>query len=317
MCLVATILEQLCTNMIAVKIEVIVNSHSGPGHEPGLEDRLANAFAAAGADARISMAANGAEISQLAQAAAQGDADVVVAGGGDGTVNSIASAIIDTNKTLAVLPFGTMNHFAKDLLIPLDFDGAVQTILAGNVTRVDVGTVNDHIFINNSSLGLYPSIVREREKHQKLGWGKWPAFIWAAFGVLRRYPFLDIKIGVDGNEQRSRTPFIFIGNNEYEMETLNIGHRACLDKGQLSLYITNRVSRLDLIRLAFHALFGGLSQEKDFTAMCTPEVRIDSKHHRLRVALDGEVTVMTPPLYYRTRPAALRVLTPAATDQAK
>jgi len=232
-------------------------------------------------------------------------------------VNSIASIILDSGKALGVLPFGTMNHFAKDLLIPLELEDAVKTIVGGNLSRVDIGTVNSHIFINNSSLGLYPSIVREREKRQKLGWGKWPAFVWAAFGVLRRYPFLDIQIGVDGNEKRSRTPFIFIGNNEYEMETLNIGHRACLDKGQLSLYITNRVSRWDLFRLAFRAFFGGLSQEKDFTAMCTPDVRIDSKHHRLRVALDGEVTVLTPPLHYRTRPGALRVLTPPATTGAE
>jgi YegS/Rv2252/BmrU family lipid kinase len=300
-----------------VKIVVIVNSRSGPGHENGIAERLANVFAAGGVEAQISLAANGAEVLRLAQAAAKSEADVVVAGGGDGTVNSIASAIIDTDKALGVLPFGTMNHFAKDLLIPLELEAAVETILRGKVTQVDIGAVNDHIFINNSSLGLYPSIVREREKHQKLGWGKWPAFVWAAFGVLRRYPFLDIQIGVDGSEQRRRTPFIFIGNNEYEMETLNIGHRACLDKGELSLYITNRISRFDLIRLAFHALFGGLRQEKDFFAMCTREVRIDTKHTRLRVALDGEVTVLTPPLHYRTRPGALRVLTPASTNEAK
>lgn len=303
--------------MIAVKIEVIVNSRSGPGHEPGMADRLANAFAAAGADARISLAASGAEVSRLARAAATGNADIVVAGGGDGTVNSIASAIIDTNKTLAVLPFGTMNHFAKDLLIPLDFDGAVETIVGAHEEKIDIGTVNDHIFINNSSLGLYPSIVRERERQQQLGWGKWPAFVWAALGVLRRYPFLDIQIGVDGSELRSRTPFIFVGNNEYEMETLNIGHRSCIDKGELSLYITNRTGRLGLLRLALHALFGGLRQDKDFLALCTREIRIDTKHKRLRVALDGEVTVMTPPLYYRTRPAALRVLTPATKNQAR
>jgi YegS/Rv2252/BmrU family lipid kinase len=300
-----------------VKIIVIVNSRSGPGHENGIAERLTNAFAAGGAEVQISLASNGAEVSRLAQAAAKSDADVVVAGGGDGTVNSIAAAIIETDKALGVLPFGTMNHFAKDLLIPLELEGAVETILHGKVTQIDIGAVNDHIFINNSSLGLYPSIVREREKHQRLGWGKWPAFVWAAFGVLRRYPFLDIQIGVDGSEERRRTPFIFIGNNEYEMETLNIGHRACLDKGQLSLYITNRISRLDLIRLAFHALFGGLRQEKDFIAMCTKEVRINTKHRRLRVALDGEVTVMTPPLHYRTRPGALRVLTPAATNDSR
>jgi YegS/Rv2252/BmrU family lipid kinase len=295
-----------------VKIEVIVNSRSGPGHDSDIEKRLASSFTAAGGDAHISMAANGDEVSRLAQDAAEGEADIVVAAGGDGTVNSVAAAIVKTNKALGVLPFGTMNHFAKDLLIPLELKDAVQTIVSGSETRIDIGMVNAHVFINNSSLGLYPSIVREREKQQRLGWGKWPAFVWAAFGVLRRYPFLDIQIGVDGSELRSRTPFIFVGNNEYEMETLHVGHRACLDKGELSLYITNRTGRFGLFRLAWRALFGGLRQEKDFVAMCTKEIRIDTKHKRLRVALDGEVTVLTPPLYYRTLPGALRVMTPRA-----
>jgi diacylglycerol kinase family enzyme len=118
-------------------------------------------------------------------------------------------------------------------------------------------------------------------------------------------------LDVDGKALSSRTPFVFIGNNEYEMETLNIGGRSCLDAGELSLYATNRTGRLGLIRLALRALFGGLRQEKDFLAMCTKEIWIGTKHKRLRVALDGEVTVMAPPLHYRVLPGKLRVLAPA------
>jgi YegS/Rv2252/BmrU family lipid kinase len=296
--------------MAAVKIDVIVNCSSGPGHEPRVQDTLAEAFQAAGIDARITLAKTGSEVLASAQRAARGDAEVIVAAGGDGTVSSVAAAVIGTPKSFGVLPFGTMNHFAKDLGIPLDLEEAVETILAGNKTNVDVGEVNSHIFINNSSLGLYPNIVREREKQQRLGWGKWPAYIWAAVSVLRRYPFLNVRVGVEGAELKSHTPFVFIGNNEYEMETLNIGSRKCLDKGELSLYITNRTGRLGLIRLALRALFGGLRQEKDFIAMCTKEIRIETKHKNVRVALDGEVTRLAPPLHYRARQGALRVLTP-------
>jgi diacylglycerol kinase family enzyme len=300
-----------------VKIEVIVNNRSGPGHEAGVEHRLAQAFKAAGVDARISLVGNGASVSALAHEAANSDAGIVVAAGGDGTVNAVASAIIGKGKTLGVLPFGTMNHFAKDLRIPIDLEHAVRTIVGHHETNVDIGEVNDHIFINNSSLGLYPSIVRERERQQRLGWGKWPAYVWAALAVLRRYPFLDIRIGVDGKDLNSKTPFVFIGNNEYEMETLNIGSRACLDKGELSLYMTNRTGRWGLIRLGLRALLGGLHQEKDFVAMCTKAVRINTRHRHLRVALDGEVTIMKPPLYYRARPGALRVLTPANASESQ
>jgi len=295
-----------------VKIEVIINATSGAGSRPEVQKRLAEAFKATGSELRISIVSNGADVVKLAQRAIRGDAEIIVAAGGDGTVNSVAAAIIDSDKMLGVLPLGTMNHFAKDLHIPLDLQGAVETIVAGETTRVDVGEVNGRVFINNSSLGLYPSIVHERKKQQRLGWGKWPAYIWAALAVLRRYPFLNIRLGVDGKELTSRTPFVFIGNNEYEMERLNIGSRACLDKGELSLYMTNRTGRWGLLRLALRALLGGLRQEKDFLALCTKEIWIGTKHKRLRVALDGEVATMEPPLHYRVQPRALRVLAPRA-----
>jgi len=293
-----------------MKIEVILNARSGTDDKKHLQRRLQELFFARGIDARISIARSGNRIVELAHQAARSDAEIIVAGGGDGTINSVASAAIESGKTMGLLPFGTMNHFAKDLHIPLDLEGAIKTIVAGQAIEVDVGEVNDRIFVNNSSLGLYPSIVRERQKQQRLGWGKWPAYVWAALAVLRRYPFLDIRLSVDGKELKSRTPFVFIGNNDYEMETLNIGGRDCLDAGKLSLYMSDRTSRLGLLRLALRALFGGLRQEKDFIALCTKEIWIGTKHKHVRVALDGEVLVMAPPLHYRIRPRALRVLAP-------
>lgn len=293
-----------------MKIEVIINAGSGADDKEDLRRRLEETFGGQNTRARISLAHSGTEVVELARQAAQSDARVIVAGGGDGTINAVAAAVIDSDKTLGILPFGTMNHLAKDLKLPLDVDGAVKTIVEGEVVHIDVGAVNDHIFLNNSSLGLYPNIVREREKQQKLGWGKWPAFVWAAIAVLRRYPFLGVRLNVEGKELVTRTPFVFVGNNEYEMESLNIGSRSCLDAGKLSLYVTNRIGRLGLIRLAFRALFGGLRQEKDFLALCAQEIWIETKHKGLRVALDGEVTTMRPPLHYRVRPRALRVLAP-------
>ena len=296
--------------MTRVKIEVIINATSGSDNKDDLRDRLSEIFSKAGITARISLAHTGPTIVRLAQQAARSDADTIVAAGGDGTVNSVARVALQANKILGVLPFGTMNHFAKDLHIPLDLEGAVNTIIAGHTVNIDIGEVNGNTFLNNSSLGLYPSIVREREKQQRLGWGKWPAYVWAAISILRRYPFLDIRLSVDGKELTSRTPFVFIGNNEYQMESLNIGGRTCLDAGELSLYMTTDTSRLGLIRLALRAMFGGLRQEKDFLALCTKEIWINTKRKRVRVALDGEVTVIEPPLHYLVRPGALRVLAP-------
>ena len=292
---------------------VIINATSGTNDKESEKERLAELFASRGLKTRITLARSGHEIVELARRAVREDCDPVVAGGGDGTINAVASALVGTARTLGVLPLGTLNHFAKDLKIPLDLEGATSNILDGRVASVDVGEVNGRIFLNNSSLGLYPSIVRQREKQQqRLGRGKWPAFVWAALSVLRRYPFLNVRLSTDKGEMVRRTPFIFIGNNEYEMESFNVGARSCLDAGQLSLYTSQRTGRLGLLRFAVRALFGGLRHEKDFDAVCTKEVWIDTRRRRLRVATDGEVTVMNTPLHYRVRPGALRVLVPHA-----
>jgi diacylglycerol kinase family enzyme len=210
-----------------------------------------------------------------------------------------------------VLPLGTLNHFAKDLGVPLNLDLAVANIASGGHVRVDVGEVNGRVFLNNSSLGLYPDIVRDREQQQsRLGRGKWLAFAWAALAALRRYPFLSVRLSVNGEEHARRTPFVFIGNNEYLMQGFNIGARARLNGGMLSLYVAQRPSRLGLVRLAWHALSGTLAQQRDFDVLLAPELAIDTRHKRMRVATDGEVTVMETPLTYRMRAGALIVIVP-------
>jgi YegS/Rv2252/BmrU family lipid kinase len=296
--------------MSRMRVDVIVNAGSGAGVDAERRRRFADAFEAAGADARISLASDGTDLETLAHSAARGDAATVVAGGGDGTMNSVAAAVIGAGKTLGVLPLGTMNHFAKDLGIPLDLEGAVRTIVAGDAVRVDVGEVNGRIFLNNSSLGLYPRVIRERERQQRLGWGKWPAYVWAALAVLRRYPFLEIRLSVEGRALTDRTPFVFVGNNEYQMDRLTIGSRACLDGGHLSVYTASHTGRMGLVRLALRALLGGLRQDRDLLAFATTDLRVDTRRTRVRIALDGEVTTMEPPLHYRVRPGALRVLAP-------
>ncbi|HEY5885777.1 MAG TPA: diacylglycerol kinase family protein [Pyrinomonadaceae bacterium] len=297
--------------MQAVKAEVIINSASGTTTPEDLLHEIEQLFKREGVDVNITLAQLGDDITSLAQRAANTDAEILVAGGGDGTLNSVASAVISANKVLGVLPLGTLNHFAKDMQIPLELDAAVKTIAHGRTAEVDVGEFNGRIFLNNSSLGLYPSIVRERQKQERLGYRKWPAYVWAALSVLMRYPFLDLRLQADGKAVATRTPFLFVGNNRYEMETLNIGGRSTLDAGTLSLYLTHRTGRLGLIRLAWRALFGGLNQERDFMALTTEELSIETRRKRVRVALDGEVTVVEPPLRYRIRKKALRVRVPA------
>ena len=290
------------------RIEVILNAGSGGGNDAVRAERIARLFETAGADAHIELA-HGGGLKALIDAAIARRPDVIVAGGGDGTVSTIAAALVDGTIALGVLPLGTLNHFAKDLGLPLDLADAVARIADGAPRRIDVGEVNGRVFINNSSLGLYPDIVHDRERQRRrLGRGKWPALVWASFAALRRFPFLDVRLAVDGRERRCRTPLVFVGNNEYSMEGFAIGERADLDDGRLSLYVTQRAGRLRLLQLALRALFGRLKQARDFEALHASEVVVESRHRRLRVATDGEITMMTPPLRYRCRPGSLLVV---------
>lgn len=295
-------------------IKIILSARAGTvawaGDNHKLYERLATIFDANEIYADISIAHSGAEVIELAQDAARGPYKAIVAAGGDGTVNSVAAAAVDSGKILGVLPLGTLNHFARDLKIPSDLQAAAETIVAGHTTEVDVAEVNDRIFLNNSSLGLYPTIVRERQKRERLGFRKWPAFFWATIQALRRYPFLDVQLRVNGELLDRLTPFVFVGNNEYAMDLFNIGLRDRLDRGVLSIYITHRTSRSKLIGLALRAVAGRLRDDKDFMALSATEVKILTGRKRLRVAFDGEVDVMKTPLHYRVRPGALRVIVP-------
>jgi diacylglycerol kinase family enzyme len=290
---------------------VILNAVAGTAAKSGnLQSRIAELFGAAGLNAEIvSVAAK--DVSAAAKQAGAGDYETIVVAGGDGTVSTVAAEVVRTKKTLGVLPLGTLNHFAKDLHVPLRLEGAVRTIVERHIVTVDVGEVNGRVFINNASLGIYPHIVHRRVVEQmRLRMGKWPAFIWAAMHAFRRFPFLDLRIEVEGKTLRRKTAFLFVGNNEYEMTGFRIGARRRLNAGKLGLYLTHRVGRWGLIRLALRALLGHLSQEKDFEAYLVEEAFLEARPHLILVAADGEVKWMESPLHYRSRPGALRVIVP-------
>jgi diacylglycerol kinase family enzyme len=288
---------------------VILNARSGGGNDRAIVDRLRRLFEASGNPAEIMVAHGGADIAGALATALARRPDVIVAGGGDGTIGSIGGALAGSDIALGVLPLGTLNHFARDLGVPLDLAAAVAHIVDGQPHRVDVGEVNGRVFLNNSSLGLYPDIVRARERQQdRLGRGKWLALAWATLAALRRYAFMSVRLTVDGRERLRRTPFVFIGNNEYRMDGFAIGERSGLQDGRLSLYVAQRPGRLRLLQLALRALVGRLRQARDFDTLLATDIVVDSRHRRLRVATDGEVTLMTPPLRYRIRPASLAVM---------
>jgi len=289
------------------RLIAIINASAGDAGKRAIAERVTQVFAAKEIDARVVLAEGGSEIVAAARAAAREHPDILVAGGGDGTINCVAAHVVDTPIALGVLPLGTLNHFAKALHMPLDAEAAANLIADGVATAIDVGEVNGRVFVNNSSLGLYPSLVLRRDMQQEqLGRSKWAAAAWAALTLMRRHSVLKVGLEVDGRQIQRRTAMVFIGNNVYEMTGLRIGERKHLDAGLLSLYVSHRGGRRGLLGLALRTLLGRGAGGLD--ALVARNITVAAGRARLPVAVDGEVINLDTPLHYRSRPRALRVI---------
>lgn len=303
-------------------ITVISNAKSGTAKRAEIDSTLQAEFAKYGAEARIVLVEQGSQLMDAARKAIADGCRTLVAAGGDGTINAVASVVLEENTkgrdvVLGVLPMGTLNHFAKDLGIPLELEEAVRTVVEGVVREVDVGEVNGRTFVNNSSLGIYPTLVLEREQRQQLGRSKWSAFVAAMLTVLGKYPLVHVAIEIDGRKLSRKTPLVFIGNNKYLIEGLRLGKRDRLDEGTLSVFMTRDVGRAKLFWFALRALFGKLREERDFDALETTALRVHTRGRHVRISADGEIDKLAIPLEYRIRPKALRVVAPAGAPPAK
>lgn len=302
-----------------VRLVIIMNGSSGTRDNAGLQPRLLELFQLPPDDVNFTLLSPDQDIRRTVdRAVAQAD-DVVVAAGGDGTISTVAEAAIAHRKTLGVLPLGTHNHFARDLKIPLELADAVNVIRRGNRTVIDVGEVNGEIFINNSSVGFYPAVVRHRENQRShFNRPKWLALTIAIFSVAwRRFPMVRVTLKADGKVLHRRTPVVFIGNNEYDPERREIGTRKCLDAGRLCIFVAHATRPAGLLRLALRALAGRLRAQLDFDRLSTDEASIECDRTHLSVSKDGEVVQLTPPLRYRIRPRALQVIVPAFDDRSR
>jgi diacylglycerol kinase family enzyme len=241
--------------------------------------------------------------------------DAVIVGGGDGSIQTVASVLAGSDVALGILPLGTLNHFAKDLGIPLAVEAAVGVIATGITRSVDLGEVNGAVFINNSSIGIYPYLVFERERQRRRErLSKWKRVILAGLRVLRRLPLFRLVVRVEGRSESIRSPLVFVGNNEYNLALPAFGTRERLDRGELCLYAAKAPHRLSLFWLACRCIVGFVDQQRDLRIFKGRTVEISARRHWLLVAIDGEIKTMRSPLRFRTRPGALRVFAPAPTN---
>ena len=295
-----------------LKIYCIINGRSGAGAESQREE-VARAFAAHHEDRRVEsvveVCRRPRQLSAMVRRALDAGADVIAAGGGDGTVSTVANLVVGTPAALGVLPLGTLNHFAKDLGIPLDIPGAVRVICGGATARVDVGEVSGHRFINNSSLGVYPETLRVRERWRPRV-GKWAALLIGSLTVLLRFPILRLRLDLGDRQLRRIAPLLFVGNNDYRLDWPATGARERIDAGWLSLLLMREASRVALLRSAWRVLRGRFDLAPEIEAARLTSFTVYSRRRRLRVAVDGEMLRLRPPLRYRSLPGALRVCVP-------
>jgi len=296
-------------------VHVLINARAGAA-----SDQEATIAAVEGAlrdaDVRAEVVlASGEDLVQAAERAVtrarRGEIGAVVVGGGDGSVSAAASALADTAVPLGILPLGTLNHFARDAGIPLGLAEAVAVIKAANVRRVDVGDVNGRTFVNNSSIGVYPKMVLDRDslrKRRRLA--KWPAMVLAVLHALRSLSHRRLRVRAGGGDKIVRTPLIFVGNNQYSRNPFALGRRERLDRGELWLYVVRPVGLTGVFRLAARLALALPRVEDDLIVSKVATATIDAKAGRLLVALDGEVTALETPLRYSIRPKALALLAP-------
>ena len=291
------------------RITVLINSRAGK-QDAALAQRVEDAFRAAGAEPDIRLA-EGPSMRREAADAVKHGSPVIVAGGGDGSVSAVAGAVAGSDAALGVLPLGTLNHFAKDLGIPIDLDKAVQVIVAGRETSVDVGEVNGHLFVNNASIGMYARLIAERAAAmQRIGPHKWAAHGLAALRVWRRYPRLRVELRADGTARRVRTPFVFVGNNEYQLSGLELGGRKNLAGDRLHVCMAPGMSRGGVARMIAAAVFGDVCNIDEFESSTTRAVALDAGVSRMDASIDGELVTLDNPLTFDIRPRVLRVIVP-------
>lgn len=234
----------------------------------------------------------------------------IVVAGGDGTIAAAAAAAARNETELAVLPGGTLNHFAKDNGIPTDLARAAEVAAGDTVRTVDLGYLEDRVFLNTSSIGLYVKFVRVRENLEKrLGYRL--ASLLAGFRMFSDLRMIAVKLEVDGKEMIYRTPLVFIGVGERELQVPTLGSRVQNGRRGLHVMVVRGRRPARLFALALAAIATGtkeIARTPHFESFIVDRCTIDLNRPSALVALDGELHRMETPLEYRIERDVLRLV---------
>ncbi|MDP2004938.1 MAG: diacylglycerol kinase family protein [Rubrivivax sp.] len=262
---------------------------------------------------------------QRAVAQAQQCGGVVVAAGGDGTINTVAQAALGSGCAFGVLPQGTFNYFSRTHGIPSDPAQALQVLLAGHAQPVQVGLVGERVFLVNASLGLYPQLLEEREDWKRqFGRSRLVAFGAGLATLLRGHRNLRLRVESQGQERELRTPTLFVGNNALQLQQLGLPEAEAVDDGRLAAIALRPVGLFRMLGLLWRGAWGRLGEADELIHVATRRLTVRQRRRlgafgagRIKVATDGEVTWMRLPLTFRVAPQTLDLLRPPAPRDAE
>ena len=233
---------------------------------------------------------------------------VLCAGGGDGTVSGIAARCVKKNLVLGVLPLGTMNNFSKDLGIPQDVTKACKIIARFKINKVDYATVNNELFLNNSSVGAYARYVIEREGQQKAH-GKISAYFTSLIATVDKIGLLDVRLQYNNNSQSVKTPIIFISNNDYNINEKHFIRRKTLSSGELNVHILTLPKDNIMLNTLKHIITPNKTPIR-YKSFHTKKLIIDTPNSKISIAKDGEIISTKLPLTYKIHSKKLSVIVP-------
>ncbi|MDC6165817.1 diacylglycerol/lipid kinase family protein [Paucibacter sp. XJ19-41] len=300
---------------------VIFNRGSGHGEAAELQSGIEAACREAGRELHLQAVSDPRQIHRIARETvqrAQAVRGIVVAAGGDGTINAVAQAVLGSGCAFGVLPRGTFNYFSRTHGIPAELDAALQVLLHESPQLVQVGLVNDRVFLVNASLGLYPKLLEDREYWKKqLGRSRPVAFLAGLLTLMQGHSNLRLSIELRGEThavREIRTPTLFVGNNALQMEQIGLPEAQAIDAGQLAGITLRPLGRWALLGLLLRGALGRLgeaSQLFNFSFACLT-VRASRRFGlgRIKLATDGEIVWMKLPLQFRVAPEPLLLIRP-------
>jgi diacylglycerol kinase family enzyme len=295
---------------------IVLNAGSGRSDAETREATIRDVLTQAGRRHDVWRADNPRQLPALARRAvelAQQQHGIVVAAGGDGTINAVVQAVLPSGRPLGVLPQGTFNYFSRAHGIPADTAEATRALLDAMVRPVQVGLINDRVFLVNASLGLYPKLLEDREAYkQQFGRSRFVALCSAVVTILRAHRQLVIRLEHAGDTQMMRTPTLVVGNNPLQLEQLGIPEAQAVQQGQLAAIVVRPIGTLAMLWLLLRGALGQLGAADSIVTFAFDCLTIRPHgRRRIKVAMDGEVAWLNTPLLFRVAPTPLQLLVPA------